>query len=432
MEKTNSPKSIIGKVFSIFKSKRFRHFFYLTLIVFASFSMLCIDKENTIRKEHFAFLNNNFIADLITWLGIARYDVTSKAWVLFIILITIATMAVIGNIIAPKFIEKKVQDNAHLFSSERKARIWYTTLFYGVLVLIAAVLLGIAALLGAFNLYNGNAGDTSPFISLLTMLAFFLAFVLALFIAIIIIIFVVRFIVLACTGKLRKSATEQNAKKKAPIAVTAEPVAVAATAEPVKEAPAAKPVAKKKETPVIINDIQEASATVVPATTKGARTTRKSVQKSFSGKMAQATREQKDYYNELKNYILSFKRVNSRMSWNYDSFNIGKQKAVKLAFRGQTLVAFFALNPKDYQDTKYYPRDMSSKRKFADTPLMVKVKSQRGVKFAKELVNDVCAGLDPKKNFIATKYDFPYMSDKKLVANGLAKEITVTTFAHKK
>lgn len=423
MEKTNPPKSIIGKVFSVFKSKRFRHFFYLTLIVFASFSMLCIDKDNAIRKEHFSFLNDNFIADLITWLGIARYDVTSKAWVLFIILITVATIAVIGNIIAPKFVDKKVKENAQLFSTERKTRIWYTTLFYGVLVLISAAILGVAALLGAFDLYGANVGDTSPFISLLTMLAFFLAFVLALFIAIIIIIFILRFIVLACAGKLRKSAIEQKTVKEEP---------VVATAEPVKEEPAAEPVAEKKETPVIINDIQETSATVATAATKDAPATRKSVQKSFKGKMSQATKEQKAYYNELKNYLLSFKRVNSRVSWNFDSFNIGRQKAVKIAFRGQTLVAFFALNPKDYKGTKYYPRDMSSKRRFADTPMMVKVKSQRGVKFAKELINEVCAGLDPKKNFVEEKYSFPYMSNKKLVENGLAKETTVTVFAPKK
>ena len=425
MEKTNPPKSIIGKVFSVFKSKRFRNFFYLVLIVFASFSMLCIDKDNAIRTKYFSFLNENFIANLITWLGIERYDVTSQAWVLFIILLTVATMAVVGTIVAPKFVEKKVKANPELFASERSARIWYSFLFYGVLVLIAAVILVIAYFVGAFDLYDGNTSGASPFISLLTMLAFFAAFVVALLIALVIIIFIVRFIVLACTGKLGKAKKEQKSE-------TVKPVEKPVEAAPAKKEPAAKPVAEKKETPVIINDISETSATVAPAANKGARTTRKSVQKSFSGKMSQATKEQKAYYNELKNYMLSFKRVNSRVSWNYDSFNIGRDKAVKIAFRGQTLVAFFALNPKDYQNTKYYPRDMSSKRRFADTPMMVKVKSQRGVKFAKELMAEVCKGLDPKKNFVEEKYSFPYMSNKKLVENGLAKETTVTVFANKK
>lgn len=424
MGKTSSNKNIFAKVFSVFKSKRFRNFFYLTLIVFASFSMLCIDKKNAVRNESFPFLNDNILSDLFAFLNIERYDVTSRAWVLFYILLTVATIALIGTIIAPKFVDRKVRDNPNLFSSERKTRIWFTILFYGVLVLIAAVIVVISALVGAFNLYDSNTVETSPFISLLTMLGFFLAFVLAFFIALIIVIFIVRFIILLVTGKLFK---KEKLSKKA-----AEPVAETAKVEPVKEKPATKPIAEQKETPIIINDIQETSATVATVAAEGTPVTRKSVQKSFAGKMAQATKEQKAYYNELKNYMLSFKRVNSRVSWNYDSFNIGRNKVVKIAFRGQTLSVFFALNPKDYQNTKYYPRDMGNKRKFADTPMMVKVKSQRGVKFAKELMAEVCKELTPKKNFVPEKYNFPYMSNRKLVTNGLAKEVTVTVLAPKK
>ncbi|MBP5466850.1 MAG: hypothetical protein J6Y43_04750, partial [Clostridia bacterium] len=105
--------------------------------------------------------------------------------------------------------------------------------------------------------------------------------------------------------------------------------------------------------------------------------------------------------------------------------NIGRKKAVKIAFRGQTMVAYFALDPKKYQGTKYYPHDMSKKKKFADTPMMVKIKSARGAKFVKELVDAVCEGLSVRKNFVPAKYDFTYMSDAKLIEKGLAKEVYV-------
>ena len=436
MGKTSSKKSVFAQVFSIFKSKRVRNIFYLILIVFASFAMLCIDNKNGIRIKYFSFLNENFIADFMALLGIARYDVTSRAWVLFGIIATIAFVIVLGNIIAPGFIDKKVKNNPTLFSTEAKTRAWYTVLFYGVLVLIAAAILGIAAILGAFNLYGSNSKESSPFISLLILLGIFIIAAIVIFIIIAIVLFIVRLIVLACTGKLNKTEEQPDEVEAEPIAepAVAEPVAAEAepakeepkveAVEPVKEEPAAAPVTTQKEPVVVINNFPEQS--------EEEYVTRKSVQKSFAGKMAQATKEQKAYYNELKNYMLSFKRVNSRVSWNYDSFNIGRNKVVKLAFRGQTMVAFFALNPKDYQNTKYYPRDMGNKRKFADTPMMIKVKSQRGVKFAKELMAEVCKDLAPKKNFVAENYEFPYMSDRKLVENGLAKEITVTVFAPKK
>ena len=153
--------------------------------------------------------------------------------------------------------------------------------------------------------------------------------------------------------------------------------------------------------------------------------TRTAIQKSFTGKMSQATAEQIAYYNTLKNHLLSFKRVNSRVSWGCDSFNIGREKAVKIAFRGQTMVAYLALDPAKYIDTKYYFRDVSDKKKFADTPMMVKIKSERGVKYAIELINVICDGLKPKKDFAPTAYKFKRLSDKKLIENGLAKQVSV-------
>lgn len=426
MEKAKHRKSVFAQVFSIFKSKRVRNLFYLLIIVLATLSMFFIDKDNKIRDDYLSFLNNNVLADILAGIGIRRYNVTSSAWVWFVVIASVALIIVLGNIIAPGFVNKKVKENPDLFSTEKKTRVWYNVLFYAVLLLIAAALVGIFALLGFFKYYGSN--NAPVFNSLWKMLVVILILIVAVFIAVTIILFIVRLIVLACTHKLNKA--EEETPEEPAETSAAETAEEPVKAEPVKEEPAA--VEEPKETPVIINDIQETGATAATEDTESVAATRKSVQKSFAGKMAQATKEQKAYYNELKNYMLSFKRVNSRVSWNYDSFNVGRKKTAKIAFRGQTMCVFFALNPKDYQNTKYYPRDMGAKRKFADTPMMVKVKSQRGVKFAKELMDEVCAGLEAKKNFAAENYDFPYMSDRKLVENGLAKEITVTVFAPKK
>ena len=89
------------------------------------------------------------------------------------------------------------------------------------------------------------------------------------------------------------------------------------------------------------------------------------------------------------------------------------------------MVAYLALDPAKYIDTKYHFRDVSDKKKFADTPMMVKIKSERGVKYAIELINVICDGLKSKKDFVPTAYKFKRLSDKKLIENGLAKQVSV-------
>ena len=153
--------------------------------------------------------------------------------------------------------------------------------------------------------------------------------------------------------------------------------------------------------------------------------TKKVILKSFEGRLSQSTQEQKAYYTELKNYLCSFKRIHARLHWNYDSFYLGRDVVFRIAFRGRTMVAYLALDPKDYLDTKYFARDMSEKKKFEKTPVMVKVKSARGVRYAKELIDVICKDLEKRKNYVDQTYDLPTMSDSELLEKGLLKETFV-------
>ncbi|GEM_PF-6937421 len=414
MKNEKASKNIFARVFSVFKYKRVRNILYLVLIAFATLSMFLIDEDNSFRNEHLSFLNNNVIADLMDLFGVERYNVTSGAWVLFIILATLTLTIVIGNIVAPKFVANKVKENPELFSTEKKTRTFYFIMFYGVLVLIAAVIVVISYFAGAFSLYGSNSAN--PFISLLIMLGIFLAILLAALIAIVIVYMLIKIIIMAITGQFITRSKKKDNKAEA-VAAT-ETVATPVEAAPVAEK---KAEAIKEEKPAK----KAATKPVAAPKAKPEGDSRKVIQKSFVGKMSQATKEQKEFYNDIKNHLLSYNRVNSRVSWHFDSFNIGRQKAVKIAFRGKTMVAYLALDPKKYAGTKYYPHDMSKKKKFADTPMMIKIKSERGVKFAKELIDAVCEGLPAKKNFVAATYKFPAMSDKKLIENGLAKAVYV-------
>ncbi len=146
------------------------------------------------------------------------------------------------------------------------------------------------------------------------------------------------------------------------------------------------------------------------------------ISKSFTGKMCQAITEYINYYNELKNYVLKFAKTRSKVSWNYDNFFVGRKSKIKLGFRGNTLVMYIDLPYSEYEGTKYYPKDFSSVKKFEDTPMMVKVKSNRGVKFAKELISVALNDLGDKKDFKEEVYKFSKKTNAQLIKLNLAKE----------
>lgn len=148
--------------------------------------------------------------------------------------------------------------------------------------------------------------------------------------------------------------------------------------------------------------------------------------KSFVGKMSQIKDSDKKFYSELKNYALSYKKVNSRISWNFDTFSTSRVPKFKFGVRGKTLVIYFALNPQEYSDTKYFLHDESAVKKYESTPSMMKIKSERAVHFAKELIDVVLNGHDKKTSFIPSEYSFPYKTDFELVNDGQAKAVTIT------
>ena len=147
--------------------------------------------------------------------------------------------------------------------------------------------------------------------------------------------------------------------------------------------------------------------------------------RSFLAKLMQVSDGAKAYYAELANYLLSHKNVKNRISWAFSSFNCGRQKIAKLNIRGKTLWLYLALDPKEFENTKYFVKDVSDKKKYEAVPCMVKVRSARGVKFAKELIDILSEQAQlvkleaPKTPVDAAEY--PYDTMKNLIERGLVK-----------
>lgn len=109
--------------------------------------------------------------------------------------------------------------------------------------------------------------------------------------------------------------------------------------------------------------------------------------RSFTAKLCQANDLVKERYNLLKNELMSYKKVKSRKSWNYETFRLGAPVIAKIAIIGKTLSLYLALSPQDFVDSKYTFKDVSAVKKYSAVPMRLKIKSNRSVRCAKELIS---------------------------------------------
>ncbi len=112
--------------------------------------------------------------------------------------------------------------------------------------------------------------------------------------------------------------------------------------------------------------------------------------KSFTSKLAQSLGNVQDYYSAIKNALLSFKGVKGRVSWNYEAFNKGRVHVAKIDAKSKSLYLYLAIDPAVLEGTKYGFVDVSSKKKYATTPCLMKIRGDRKFKHALELIEMLC------------------------------------------
>ena len=149
-----------------------------------------------------------------------------------------------------------------------------------------------------------------------------------------------------------------------------------------------------------------------------------SYRSSFMSRLIQAETDIQDYYTVIKNTLLSYKGVKARTSWNYESFNVGRLQCAKINIKGRTLLLYLALNPADYNESKYHFTDASGKGKFDAVPMLLKVRSDRALKYAVELIEELMRvhGIEagPAQN---VDYHMPYETNEALAERDLVKVI---------
>jgi len=132
----------------------------------------------------------------------------------------------------------------------------------------------------------------------------------------------------------------------------------------------------------------------------------------------------KKYYSQLKNYILSFKTVKARMSWRYETFKKGRYQLFRLKIRGKTICLYCALNPAEFDTAKYF-HEATDAKMFEQVPMLVRIRSDRGIKKAFELIDVTMEkfGLkpDPKAEAVDYVAEHPYERTQALIDRELIK-----------
>ena len=114
----------------------------------------------------------------------------------------------------------------------------------------------------------------------------------------------------------------------------------------------------------------------------------------------------KQSYSVIKNELLKHRKVHARISKSCETFRVGYDVIAKFVVAGKSLKVYLAMDPYAVDSAIYHQRDASSKKRFVEVPLVVKVKSPLSVRKACQLVNMTCEGKNvlPKSRYEEVDY----------------------------
>lgn len=147
--------------------------------------------------------------------------------------------------------------------------------------------------------------------------------------------------------------------------------------------------------------------------------------RSFKSKLIQGTDNNKMYYSEVKNELLSYNKCRSSLSWQGESFIVGKKTLAKIALGGKTVCLFLALNPDEFDPQVFHHRDKRESKKYSQVPMMLRIKSDLALRKAISLIVAMMDDNNIERNVSREKEDYrrelAFRTDEELLAKGLIK-----------
>ena len=142
--------------------------------------------------------------------------------------------------------------------------------------------------------------------------------------------------------------------------------------------------------------------------------------KSFVAKLSLSSDDTLAYYSDLKNELLSYKKIKERTSWGYETFRRGRKLIAKLAVRGKTLRLYVALDPSNFEKAI----DVSHVKSHASVPCLLKIKNPRRLGYAKALISLAMQEAEIARKeieYVDYTETFVYRDLESLIAAGLIK-----------
>ena len=145
---------------------------------------------------------------------------------------------------------------------------------------------------------------------------------------------------------------------------------------------------------------------------------------SYSAKLYQSSPEQKEFYGAIVQEARAFPKVRRAVSWRQERIYFGRNKLALLVFRGKRLCIALALDPEEWEETKYHGLDMGEIKRYEKTPMMLRITSARKAKYACELLRVAAerAGL-VRQEAPDERLDLPYRTTEELLDAGLIRMV---------
>lgn len=160
--------------------------------------------------------------------------------------------------------------------------------------------------------------------------------------------------------------------------------------------------------------------------TLGGKIVRVRYDRSFTAKLIQAEKKVQHYYSEIKNSLSSYEKAKSRVLWGGENFSVGRNVFAKLFIRGKTVFVNLPLEPNGHFYDDYKAEYVGNVKKYEKTPMRIRVKTERGLKNAVNLIGIVAES----NGFVRTETDktdyfFAYETTEALIEKKLIKLIPV-------
>lgn len=145
---------------------------------------------------------------------------------------------------------------------------------------------------------------------------------------------------------------------------------------------------------------------------------------SFKAKLILASPEVQQQYRDIINFVRPY-GVKTSLSWKQERIYLGRNTFAMLVFKGKKLCVAYAFDPKQFEDTKYHIVDLSEVKRFAKTPTLMKITSERKQKYVLELLDTIFTDNHLERKDVSLEEIFiPNKTKDELIEENLIKVYT--------